>query len=142
MQSTLNEPESEAHGSKSRRLLEDAMARLGAKDRDAVVLRFFDNKNLREVGAAIGASEDAAKMRVNRALEKLRIFFMKRGLTFSAGIIATAVSANSVHAAPMGLAATISATAVKSSAGAASTLTLIKGVLKIMAWTKTKTAKV
>jgi HEAT repeat protein len=56
----------------------------------------------------------------------------------SATVIATAVSANSVQAAPVGLAATISAAAVKSSAVAASTLTLVKGALKIMAWTKAK----
>jgi RNA polymerase sigma factor (sigma-70 family) len=139
MQSILNEPESEAW-QQIAPLLEDAMAGLGAKDRDAVVLRFFENKNLSEVGAAIGASEDAAKMRVNRALEKLRKFFTKRGVAFSATIIAGAVSANSIQAAPIGLAATISATAVKSSAVAASTLTLVKGALKLMAWTKAKTA--
>ena len=79
-------------------------------------------------------------MRVNRALEKLRKFFKKRGVMLSATVIATAVSANSVQAAPVGLAATISAAAVKSSAVAASTLTLMKGALKIMAWTKMKTA--
>ena len=139
MQSILNESESAAW-LQIAPLLEDAMARLGEKDRNAVVLRFFENKNLREVGAALGASEDAAKMRVNRALEKLRKIFAKRGVALSATIIAGAVSANSVHAAPIGLAATISATAVKSSAVAASTLTLVKGALKIMAWTKTKTA--
>ena len=61
------------------------MSRLGAKDRDALVLRFFENKNCAEVGTALGASEDAAKMRVNRALEKLRKFFTKRGVSFSGG---------------------------------------------------------
>jgi RNA polymerase sigma factor (sigma-70 family) len=139
MQSTLNESESEAwlHIAP---ILDDAISKLGAKDRDAIVLRFFENKNLSEVGAVLGASEDAAKMRVNRALEKLRKFFAKRGVALTATIIAGAVSANSVHAAPVGLAATISATALKGSALAASTLTLAKGTLKIMAWTKIKLA--
>jgi|SRR5665213_34040 len=139
MQSTLNEPEAEAWRQIAP-LLDDALAKLGERDRNAIVLRFFENKSLRDVGAAIGASEDAAKMRVNRALEKLRKFFTKRGVALSAMIIGGAVSANSVRAAPVGLAATISATAVKSSAVAASTLTLVKGALKIMAWTKVKTA--
>ncbi|HSY74161.1 MAG TPA: sigma-70 family RNA polymerase sigma factor, partial [Dongiaceae bacterium] len=107
MQSTLNESESEAW-QQIAPILDDALSKLGASDRDAIVLRFFENKNLSEVGAAIGASEDAAKMRVNRALEKLRTFFTKRGVALSATIIAGAVSANSVHAAPIGLAATIS----------------------------------
>src|ERR1017187_2617283 len=90
MQSILNEPESdpsrrsgaEAEGWRQiAPLLDDAMGRLGEKDRNAIVLRFFENKNLSEVGAALGASEDAAKMRVNRALEKLRKIFSKRGVT-------------------------------------------------------------
>src|ERR1019366_1540773 len=140
MQAILNEPEPEAWRQIAP-LLDDAMGRLGEKDRNAIVLRFFENKNLSEVGAALGASEDAAKMRVNRALEKLRKFFTKRGVTHSAAILAGAVSANSVHAAPVALAKTISVVAVaKGAAASTSTLTLIKGALKIMAWTKAKTA--
>jgi uncharacterized protein (TIGR03435 family) len=140
MQSTLNEPDARVWPQIAP-LLDDALDRLGERDRHAVVLRFFENKNLREVGAALGASEDAAKMRVNRALEKLRKMFAKRGMTLTAAAIAGAVSANSVHAAPAGLAKIISTVAVaKGAAASASTLTLIKGALKIMAWTKAKTA--
>jgi uncharacterized protein (TIGR03435 family) len=142
MQSILNEPDSEAWRQIAP-LLDDAMGRLGEQDRNAIVLRFIENKNLSEVGAELGASEDAAKMRVNRALEKLRKFFTKRGVTHSAAIIAGAVSANSVHAAPVTLAKTISAVALtKGATASVSTLTLVKGALKIMAWTKAKTAAV
>jgi uncharacterized protein (TIGR03435 family) len=124
-------------------LLDDAMGRLGEKDRNAIVLRFFENKNLSEVGLALGASEDAAKMRVNRALEKLRKFFAKRGVDSTAAILSGAISANSVHVAPVALAKSISAVALaKGAAASTSTLTLIKGALKIMAWTKAKTATV
>ncbi len=139
MQSTLNESEPEAWPQIAP-LLDDALGKLGERDRNAIVLRFFENKNLQEVGAGLGVNEDAAKMRVTRALEKLRKLFVKRGVTLSAVAIAGAVTANSVQAAPVGLAATISATAVKSSAIAASTLTLVKGTLKLMAWTKMKAA--
>jgi RNA polymerase sigma factor (sigma-70 family) len=140
MQAILNEPDSEAWRQIAP-LLDDAMGWLGEKDRNAIVLRFFENKNLSEVGAALGASEDAAKMRVNRALEKLRKFFTKRGVTSTTAIIAGVVSANSVQAAPVALAKTISAVAVaKGAAAGGSTLTLVKGALKIMAWTKAKTA--
>jgi RNA polymerase sigma factor (sigma-70 family) len=138
MQSILNEPESEAWRQIAP-VLDDAISKLGVRDRDAIVLRFFENKNLREVGAALGASEDAAKMRVNRALEKLRKFFTKRGATFSAAIIATAVSANSVHAAPAGLSVSTVA-AIKGSAVSVSTMTLVKGTLKIMTYAKLKLA--
>src|ERR1017187_492199 len=139
MQSTMNEPDADAWPQIAP-LLDDALAKLGERDRNAIVLRFFENKNLLEVGTALGASEDAAKMRVNRALEKLRKFFTKRGISLTTAIIAGAVSANSVQAAPVGLAATVIAAAAKGAAVSGSTLTLIKGALKIMAWTKIKTA--
>ena len=99
----------------------------------------FSRTRVWRSGRALGASEDAAKMRVNRALEKLRKFFSKRGVALSGAVIAGAVSANSVHAAPVGLAISVTATAAKGSAAAASTLTLVKGALKLMAWTKITT---
>ncbi len=123
-------------------LLDTAMAELGEKDHNAVVMRFFEGRQFREVSAALGTTEAGAKMRVNRALEKLRKFFARRGLTFSAAMIAAAVSANSVHAAPIGLATSVTVAAVKGTAVTASTLTLIKTTLEIMAWTKLKTAVV
>jgi len=131
MQSALNEPEPNVWPQIAP-LLDDAISRLGEKDRNAVVLRFFENKNLREVGVALGASEDAAKMRVNRALEQLRMIFTKRGVTFSAAAIAGAVSANSVQAAPAGLASTVAAASLAGAAGAGSigfTATLTKTIL-------------
>ncbi|HUC84743.1 MAG TPA: DUF6263 family protein [Candidatus Acidoferrales bacterium] len=140
MQSMLNQPEVEVWPQIAP-LLEDAMGQLGEKDHDALVLRFFENKNFAEVGAALGASEEAAKMRVSRALEKLRKFFGKRGVALSAAAIAGAVSANSVQAAPAALAKTISVVAIaKGATAGTSTLTLIKGTLKLMAWTKMKIA--
>ena len=140
MQSLLNEPTPETWG-RIAPLLDDALEKLGERDRHAIVLRYFENKSLGEVGAALGASEDAAKMRVNRALEKLRQIFARRGVTLSAALIATAVSANSVHAAPAGLSLSVIA-AAKGTAAAGSTLTLAHGALKLMAWTQIKTAAV
>jgi RNA polymerase sigma factor (sigma-70 family) len=140
MQSTLNEPESETW-QQIAPLLDTAIAGLNEKDRHAVVLRFFQNKSMDEIGAALGASEDAAKMRVNRALEKLRQFFVKRGIASTAATLAGAISANSVQAAPATLAKTATAVALtKGAAASISTSTLIKGALKLMAWTKAKTA--
>ena len=105
------------------------------------MLRFFQNKTLNEIGAELGASEDAAKKRVSRALEKLRKFFAKHGVLSTTAIIAAAISANSVQAAPMALAKPITAIAItKGAVASGSTLTLIKGALKLMAWTKAKMA--
>jgi uncharacterized protein (TIGR03435 family) len=139
MQSILNEPEPE-NWTHIAPLLDAAMEKLGHKDHDALVLRFFENKNFLEVGAALGASEDAAKMRVNRALEKLRKSFTRRGVNSTASVIAETISANSIQAAPVALAKAVTAVALaKGATASASTLTLIKGALKIMAWTKVKT---
>jgi RNA polymerase sigma factor (sigma-70 family) len=93
-------------------LLDDAMAALDETDRSAILLRYFENKNLREVGEALGTSDDAAQKRVSRAVERLREFFSKRNVTIGASGLAVLISANAVQSAPIGLAATISAAAV------------------------------
>jgi RNA polymerase sigma factor (sigma-70 family) len=140
MQSILSEPESETW-THIAPLLDRAMEKLGQKDHDALALRFFENKNFAEVGAALGASEDAAKMRVNRALEKLRNIFSKRGISSTTAMLAGAISAHSVQAASVGLAKSVTLVAMtKGVAASGSTLTLIKGALKIMTSTKMKTA--
>ena len=152
MQFTLNESENDPARGGAREaeawlqiapLLDTALAQLGETDHSAIVLRFFEGRNFNEVGAALGASEDAAKKRVNRALEKLRRFFEKRGVTSTSPAIAGAISANSVQAAPAMLAKTATAAAfAKGATASTSTLTLIQGALKIMAWSNAKTAAV
>jgi RNA polymerase sigma factor (sigma-70 family) len=138
MQTLLNEAESDVW-TQIAPLLDTAMAGLNEKDRYAVVLRFFDGKSMREVGAVLGGSEDAAKTRVNRAVEKLRQFFVKRGIASTAESIAGAIAANSVQVAPAALAKSVTAVAIaKGAAAGSSTLTLIKGALRLMAWTKIK----
>lgn len=122
-------------------LLDEALANLGETDRRAVLLRYFENKPLAEVGATLGVNEDAARKRVNRGLEKLRKLFGKRGVTLTSTVIAGVVGANSVQAAPAVLAKSVTAAAItKGVAASGTTLTLIKGALKMMAWTKAKAA--
>jgi RNA polymerase sigma factor (sigma-70 family) len=140
MQSLSNETESSVWP-EIEPLLEDAMGRLGEKEHNALALRFFEGKSFQEIGAAVGTSENAAKKRVGHGLEKLRKIFLKRGIASTTAIIATAISANSVQAAPALLTKSITAVAMtKGIAASGSTLTLIKATLKIMAWTKIKTA--
>ena len=93
-------------------LLDEAMDALDEIDRAAVLLRYFDNKSLREVGQALGISDDAAQKRVSRAVERLREFFSKRGVTTGAAGLVVVISANAVHAAPAGLAVAISGAAL------------------------------
>lgn len=139
MQSTLNEPNAAAW-EQIAPLLDEAMGRLGETDRNALILRFFENKSAQQVGAALKLSEPAAHKRVTRALEKLRKFFHKRGAVLTASVIAGSLSASSVQAAPAGLAVTVAATAAKGAVVSGSTLTLLKGALKLMAWSKVQTS--
>ena len=93
-------------------LLDDAMEALDETDRAAILLRYFENKSLREVGQTLGTSDDAAQKRVSRAVERLREFFSKRGVAIGASALVLLVSANAVQAAPIALAATISTAAI------------------------------
>jgi RNA polymerase sigma factor (sigma-70 family) len=139
-QSALTEPNGEAWHEIAP-MLDEAMGGLGETDRNAVVLRYFENKTAAEVAASMKLTEAAVHKRVGRALEKLRKFFTKRGVGSTTAIIAGAISVNSVHAAPPALAKAVTAVAItKGAAASASTLTLIKGALKVMAWIKLKTA--
>ena len=137
MRAQLNETESSAWR-QIEPVLDTAMAQLGEKDHNAVVLRFFEDRTFKDISSALGTTEAGAKMRVNRALEKLRTFFTKRGLTFSATAIGGAISAHSVQAAPAGLATSVTVAAVKGATVTTSTLSLINTTMKLMAWTKLK----
>ena len=124
-------------------LLDDAMGRLGEQDRNAIVLRYFENRTPQEVAGALKLNEVTARKRVSRALEKLRNYFAKRGVVLTTAIIAAAISGNSVQAAPSALAnSAVAVVIAKGGTVSTSTLTLIKGALKIMAWTKMKTTAV
>ena len=92
--------------------LDEALGELSEPDRDALLLRYFERKSAREMAQTFGTSEDAAQKRVSRAVERLREFFTKRGVTVGASGLVVVISANAVQAAPVGLAVTISTTAV------------------------------
>src|SRR6185436_9037647 len=85
---------------------------LNAPDRNAILLRYFKNQDFQAVGLALGVSEAAAQKRVSRAVERLREFFAKRGVTIGATGLVLVISANAVQAAPAGLAGTLSTAAV------------------------------
>ena len=120
--------------------LDEALAALGEADRQAVLLRFFENQSLAEVGHILGTGEDTARKRVSRALEKLHRFFHRRGVSLTTAILAGTISANSIHAAPAALAQSVTTAALaKGATAGSSTVALIQAALKIMAWAKAKT---
>ena len=141
MQSEIQSTETDPAWELISPLLDQALIQLGETDRQAVLLHFFQKKTFAEVGGSLGLSEDSARKRTSRALEKLRKIFSKNGVHSTTTILASAISTCSVHAAPAALAKSVTTLAlVKGATASTSTLTLIKGALKIMAWTKAKTA--
>jgi len=113
--------------------LDHALGELSEPDRDVVLLRYFQRKSAREIAQTLGVSEEAAQKRVNRAVERLREFFAKHGVTVGASGLVVVISANAVQAAPIGLALTISAAAALGSATIATTATAT--VIKTIAMT-------
>src|SRR4029434_10974528 len=87
--------------------LDAALGELSESDRDALLLRYFERKSAQEMAQALGISDEAAQKRVSRAVERLREFFAKRGVTVGASGLVV-ISANAIQAAPIGLAVTIS----------------------------------
>ena len=142
MQSTLQSDDTAETWRQLSPLLDNAMDSLPERDRAPLVLRYFENRSWREVATLMQVTEDAAQKRATRALEKLRKLFAKRGVSLTVPIIAGAVSANSVKAAPAGMAKAISAVTTAKGTAALTSTTLVKGALKLMAWTKIQTAAV
>lgn len=107
-----------------RPMLDDAMQELNDGDREVILLRYFQNRTYPDIGEQMKVGENGARMRAERALEKLRGVLERRGLT-TTGAVAALLSANAVSAAPAGLAGTITGAATLAAAGtAASTATI------------------
>jgi RNA polymerase sigma factor (sigma-70 family) len=129
----LHEPSSEPDWEQLRPVLEEAMHELDEKDRLAVLLRYFKNRSLKEVGLELGLNENSARMRVERALDKLRLKLARKGVTSTAAALALALAGNAVTAAPTGFVATLTtASLAVAAAGTGTTLT----ILNLMAMTK------
>ena len=120
-----------------RPVLEDALDGISRNERDAIMLRFFEDRSLREVGAELNISEEAARKRVDRGLEQLRKLLARQGIATSSGLLSATLATHAVQSPPPGFADfLISNVATKSSM---STAALVTNTLKLMAWTKTKT---
>jgi RNA polymerase sigma factor (sigma-70 family) len=121
--------------------LEQAMTKLREKDRAAVLLRYFENKSLAEVGVALRTTEEAAKKRLARALQRLKAIFLRHGVVLSAAGLGSLLSANGIQAVPVALATSMKALPLFGGASAAaSTLALAKTTLNMLAWANVKNA--
>lgn len=116
-----------------RPLLDAAMDDLNHGDREAVVLRYFARRPFAEVGRTLHVSEDAARMRVERALEKLRMLLARRGVASTAAALSLVLAQQSVLAAPVGMAGAVTGAALASSAGV---VTPTVGLVQFMSTSK------
>jgi RNA polymerase sigma factor (sigma-70 family) len=103
-------------------VLDDVIHRLNEKDRIALLLRFFEQRSFAEMGAALRLTEDAARMRVDRAIQKLRFSLERRGIKSTAAALSLALAQHTVGAAPAGLASATSISAVSAAAARTSFL--------------------
>jgi RNA polymerase sigma-70 factor (ECF subfamily) len=141
--------------------LDDAVLKLPAADRQAILMRYFEDRPISQIAEALRVSEGAAKMRLSRSVEKLRQRLERAGAGVApagAAGLATMLAAHAVRAAPAGLmrhalAASLGgAAATAATAGAAATaaagagtgtgagIAIAKGAIAMMTWTKTKIA--
>jgi RNA polymerase sigma factor (sigma-70 family) len=125
-------------------VLDDAIGALSAGDRNAIILRFFENRTFKQVGLVLGLNEDTARLRVSRAVEKLRSRLLRRNVMVPEMMLAGLLTTHAVTAAaPGALASSITAASVlKGAAASGRILTILQQTLKLMAWTKINTTAV
>jgi RNA polymerase sigma factor (sigma-70 family) len=134
-QMKLVEQESHPNLAQITPLLDELIDKLGHQERVAVLLRFFEQLDFRQVGERLGVSEEAARKRVHRALEKLQLLLERRGVAFSATALAAFLVANAASAAPVGLVTTITTGAM---AGVASSGSVALNLINLLTMTKMK----
>lgn len=117
-------------------MLDEALQSLSESDRMAVVIRYLLKQPMRDVGSALGVSEAAAKMRVGRAIERLRQFFVRRGIACTSATLGVVLSTKAVGVAPAGIAVRVLSRIGQSGLAGSSSL-WIKTTLFFMAQTKT-----
>lgn len=110
--------------------LDEAVGCLSDKDRQAVLLRFYEGKSLAEVGTILEISEEAAKKRVARAVVKLRSFFAREGVLVPGMLLVGILTTQTTHAAPVGLAASACSSAIGTSVASGMAQALAIGARK------------
>ena len=86
-------------------VLDETIEQLEPPDRQAILLRFFERRDFRSIGNALGISDDTAQKRVSRAIEKLRSLLVERGVTLSVVLLSALLAGRVINAAPVDLAA-------------------------------------
>ena len=119
--------------------LDELVGRLDAADRQAILLRFYQQKSMADIGAALNVSEDAAKKRVAKALERLRASLRTTGIAVPSAALATGLLAGATHPAP---ASVVAACASVNSTASAAAVGISKTVISALFTAKFKLAAV
>lgn len=109
----------DAEWERLRPVLDDAMDGMSSNDREAVLLRYYEGKSYADIGDRLRVAENTVRMRVDRALEKLRAELERRGVTSTTAGLTLALANQATVAAPAGLAASVTSTALATSAAGA-----------------------
>ena len=120
----------EIPGETMRPIVDDLILDLPESDRLAVLLRFFEGRSYAEIGRQLGLTESAARMRVDRALERLRTTLQRRGIVSTAAALGAALTANATLTPPLGLAAGIATSASTAAVGGGLFLLMNTSLLK------------
>ncbi len=143
MQQIMQPTETDSAWEQITPLLDEAMAQLHKPDCNALLLRYFQNKNLKEVGAALGLSDDAAQKRISRSILKLRGILARRGVTLPAALIAGALATRAAQAAtPAKLSASVTAAGLGSTTLSPALHLLVRKTLLRLLWPKLQAATV
>jgi RNA polymerase sigma factor (sigma-70 family) len=129
---------SEAAWNEVRPVLDAAMGTLSRVDRDALVLRYFRGLELRAVGQELGLSEEAARKRIARALDRLHDLLARQGVKASSTALAVVVASNAIGAVPPDLVVSLTAAALAGAAGTTAGGGLSLMLFKLMVMTKSK----
>ena len=136
--STTFPDENEAVWKQLEPYLDQAVAALSEADRQAILLRFYEKRPLLEIGRQLGLSEEAAKKRVSRAIQKMREFLVRRGVTVAGTLLAGLMAEHTVQAVPAALAASVAKTAVLGISSSAVWPRLAQETMNAWRWTKFK----
>jgi len=139
----MNTPTEDAMWDEIAPHLDEAIARLSERNREALILRYFEGKSMEEVAARLQISPEAARQRVSRGVEQLHTVFSRKGIVLSVAGLAGLIPAHAVQAVPSGLAVATVAAATSVAVGvSAAGMLAAKGVVAIMAWTRAKIAAI
>ncbi len=114
MHHDFSEPETQADWEKLRPVLDDAMDGLKDRERELMLLRFFEGLSFAEIGEKLGLSENAARKRTERSLDRLRTLLGKRGIASTASALSLLLSHQALASAPAGVTASVTAAALTS----------------------------